>query len=130
MPDPVRTKTYTADIESFAAGSENYAVTLYDAAFLPDTGLLSGNRFLASRNGSGALSFDLNEPFGDVFFPRIWVYHSNGHWLQIAGAAQGTVGSGYGRIDADGSGPVWYSDDLPYADMPKYCSFRLTFTRR
>ena len=130
MPDFVRTRTYTADIQGFSDGNDNYRVTLYGAAFST-----AKNQFLAriTRTDRSELSLDLNDSsWGDDTsgYPALWVYLPNGHWLQISGGALAEAPGANGRIDANGSGSVWYSDDSPYANMPKYCSLRLTFTRR
>jgi hypothetical protein len=139
VPDYAKGRTYTADIHDLGG---SYAVKLYDATFLrdgpridygcSDRRLPSGgicHQFLMLREGNVTVSVTMTSE-DDWRGSEIWEVLPDGYLLQIHGRATGSVGRG--RIEASGTGGVWYGNGLPASNVAG-CSqgdLHLNFTRR
>jgi len=120
IPDYATRRTYTADIDNLG---DQYAVRLYDATFLADSSRVSygcavpapqfGNmachQFLLS-NDAGALTVaaQAQDEWRDS---EIWEDLRDGFVLEITGRASGRLRDG--RIEATGTGSLWYGNGLP-----------------
>ena len=140
VPEHARRRTYTADIH---AHGDSYAVQLYDATFLAD-GTRVGygcrdrrlpvdgvcHQFLITRDGSETLFVNI-VPEDEWRGSEIWeVLVQDGRLLQIHGQATGTARDG--RIEAAGTGGLWYGNGLP-ATISSGCGpgdLYLNFARR
>jgi hypothetical protein len=140
VPPHARRRVYTADINSFR---DYYAVSLYEATFLKDGRSIGYgcsdrrlemagvcHQFIMRRGGEdGTVSVEMN-PEDEWRGAEIWeVLIEEGRLLQLHGLATGTARSG--RIEAVGSGGIWYGTGLPAPDYSA-CSGEMawTFTRR
>jgi hypothetical protein len=139
VPDYAKRRTYTADIHDLGG---SYAVKLYDATFLrdgprigygcSDRRLPPGgvcNQFLMMREGNFTVSVTMT-PEDDWRGSEIWEVLPDGYLLAIHGHATGSAGSE--RIEASGTGGVWYGNGIPASNFAG-CSqgdLHLNFTRR
>ena len=140
IPDRAFKRSYTADIQEVGA---HCAVKLYDASFLADSSKVgygcgdarlpqSGNpichQFLLTGDAT-ALNLTL-EAEDDWRGSEIWEMLQEAFVLQITGRAAGAMSDG--RIEATGTGSLWYGNGLP-ASQFYGCqseSMRFTFTPR
>jgi len=139
VPAYATRRTYTADIHDLG---DHYVVNLYDATFLADGTRVSYgcvdrrlpydgacHQFLMSRDGSSTLLVTIT-PEDDWRGSEIWEVLPDGHLLQIHGRATGSARDD--RLEAAGTGGLWYGDGLP-ASTVFACGpgeLRLTLTRR
>jgi hypothetical protein len=128
VPEHARRRTYTADIH---AHGDSYAVQLYDATFLADGPRVGYgchdrrlpvdsfyaicHQFLITRDGSETLFVNI-EPEDEWRGSEIWeVLVQDGRLLEIGGQATGTARDG--RIEAAGTGGLWYGNGLPATNL-------------
>ena len=125
IPEHVKRRTYTADIDPFR---DYYAVRLYDAWFLKDASRLSYgcwdrrldmqgvcHQFILRRGGDEAVSIEM-VPEDDWRGAELWeVLIQEIRLVQLHGVGNGTVRNG--RIDASGTGGIWYGNGLPASDF-------------
>jgi len=139
VPEYAKRRTYTADIDDLGG---SYAVKLYDATFLrdgprvrygcTDRRLPPGgvcHQFLMMREGNLTVSVTIT-PEDEWRGSEIWEVLPDGYLLAIYGRASGSAGNG--RIEASGSGGVWYGNGIPAPNFAA-CSegdLHLNFTRR
>ena len=138
VPDYAKRRTYTADIHDLGG---RYAVKLYDATFLRDGPRIGYgcsdrrlppdgvcNQFLMMRE-ENIVSVTIT-PEDEWRGSEIWEVLPDGYLLAIQGSATGSAGNG--RIEASGTGGVWYGNGIPASNVAG-CSLgdlRLNFTRR
>lgn len=139
VPDYAKRRTYTADIHDLGG---SYAVKLYDATFLKDGPRIGYgcsdrrlppggvcHQFLMMRDGNFTVSVTMT-PEDEWRGSEIWEVLPDGYLLAIQGRA--TRSAGNGRIEASGTGSVWYGNGIP-ASNSAGCGqgdLHLTFTRR
>jgi hypothetical protein len=138
VPAYAKRRTYTADLHDLG---DSYVVNLYDSTFLADGTRRSYgcvdrrlpsdgacHQFLISRDGSSTLFVNIRSE-DEWRGSEIWEVLPDGHLLQIHGQATGSARDG--RLEAAGTGGLWYGDGLPASTFSS-CGpeLRLTFTRR
>lgn len=121
MPDYATRRTYTADINDLG---DHYAVSLYDAAFLtnsstvsygcgdtpqPQFGNMACHQFILTGDAKAlAVTAQAQDEWRDS---EIWEALPDGFLLAITGRATGLARDG--RIEATGTGSLWYGNGLP-----------------
>ena len=121
IPDYATRRTYTADINDLG---ERYAVSLYDAAFLtnssrvdygcgdpphPQFGNVACHQFILTGDAKAlAVRAQAQDEWRDS---EIWEALPDGFLLAITGRATGLARDG--RIEATGTGSLWYGNGLP-----------------
>jgi hypothetical protein len=121
VPDYATRRTYTADINDLG---DHYAVRLYDAAFLtnssgvsygcgdppqPQFGNVACHQFILTGDAKAlAVTAQAQDEWRDS---EIWEALPDGFLLAITGRATGLARDG--RIEATGTGSLWYGNGLP-----------------
>ena len=121
IPDYAKRRTYTADINNLG---DHYAVRLYDAAFLtnssgvsygcgdapqPHFGSAACHQFILTGDAKAlAVTAQAQDEWRDS---EIWEALPDGFLLAITGRATGLARDG--RIEATGTGSLWYGNGLP-----------------
>lgn len=140
VPDYARRRTYTADVHNLEG---RYAVRLYDAYFLVDSGRVgfgctdrrlpttgACNQFLMDPINSSSLTVTM-VPEDEWRGNEIWeVLPQDGRLLALNGQATASVRDG--GVDAVGTGGAWWGNGLP-ASSYAACGpgdIRLRFERR
>ena len=129
-------REYTADIDDLG---DRYAVKLFDAAFLadgsnfgygcrdprlPQSGHASCHQFLLTGDANAlTLTVQAQDEWRGS---EIWEGLPDGFVLEIIGRAAGTVRDG--RIEATGTGSIWYGNGLPATTSAGCQSDALKFT--
>jgi hypothetical protein len=140
VPDSATRRSYTADIVDLG---DRYAVKLYDAAFLADHSLVSygcGDVRLPLAGYPACHQFMLTGDAGGITITsraedewrglEVWEALPDGFLIVIGGRATGAVRDG--RIEATGTGSLWYGNGLPASTYYgcKVNALRYTFTLR
>ena len=136
VPAYATRRQYTADIDDLG---DHYAVKLYDAAFLadsagvgygcrdsrlPQSGLAACHQFLLTGNADALTVTARAED--DWRGSEIWEALPDGFLLAITGRATGRVREG--RIEATGTGSIWYGNGLPASTFYGCQSAALRYT--
>jgi hypothetical protein len=121
IPDYATRRTYTADINDLG---DHYAVRLYDATFLADSSRMGygcGDARLPQSGNAVCHQFLLTgeakalavtaQPQDEWRGSEIWEALPDGFLLQITGRATGVARDA--RIEATGTGRLWYGNGLP-----------------
>ena len=136
VPAPATRREYTADIEDLGG---RYAVKLFDATFLADSsGVSYGCRDpRLPQSGHAACHQFLLTGDADALTvtaqsqdewrgSEIWEGLPDGSLLEITGRADGAVRNG--RIEASGTGRLWYGNGLPASTVYACESAAMKFT--
>jgi hypothetical protein len=136
VPSYAHRRQYTADIDEVG---NHYAVKLYDATFLadashvsygcrdprlPQSGQAACHQFLLERDTDAVTMTAL--PLDEWRGSEIWEDLRDGFVLAITGRATGSIRDG--RIDATGTGSLWYGNGLPASQFFSCSSAVLRFT--
>ena len=136
IPETSTRRVYTADIVHIGP---HHAVKLYDAKFLsdsstvgygcgdvrlPQTGNAACHQFMLDGDAN-ALNLSL-QPQDDWRGSEIWEGIPDGFVLAITGSASGAMTNG--RIEANGSGSLWYGNGLPASTFYACTTRALRFT--